>query len=181
MDGVVFRRRGERFSSRLIRGVAKRCVHGFPQVLLCEPVMDMKPFPTSFWLVCPHLLPLLGRLESAGGVPEMEAASVGRRKPWEEYHIEHALLRLSMIRSAERAFLRRYKSVIFRALSCRGIGGISTRWRDDDFPGDRTSFVKCLHLQAASFLALRRHPMAEWLSARIEEWECSDALCAHAK
>jgi hypothetical protein len=130
----------------------------------------MKPFPTSFWLVCPHLLKIVGRMESEGGIPEMERASQVRWNDWVEYHLMHAVLRLSMIARSERAFLRMRHSAVFRAICGRGAGGMR-------YSKSRV-FVKCLHLQTASYLGFGRHPMSEWLLGRIGDWECGEALCA---
>jgi hypothetical protein len=110
----------------------------------------------------------------------MENASIGREEQWKEYHKLHALLRLSMIGSAERGFLRRHKRTLYRALSNRGVGGIAGPGRDAPSLG-RKGFVKCLHLQAASYLGIGRHPMSGWLSARISDWECRDGECALTK
>jgi hypothetical protein len=132
----------------------------------------MKPFPTSFWLVCPFLLRVLGKLESDGGVSELRRNSLGAEKDWRKYHVLHALLRMSMMSQAERAYLRKRRRSLYRAICARGVGGaIYTR--------DPIA-VKCLHLQAASFIALGRHPMSGWLSSNVSEWECSSALCGGA-
>lgn len=44
-----------------------RCVHGSPTVIAVAPSLeDGSPFPTTFWLVCPHLVERIHALESAG-------------------------------------------------------------------------------------------------------------------
>jgi hypothetical protein len=170
LDSAVLDDRIGSFSGSLIKGVAHRCSYGFPQVVLCESLRRMKPFPTTFWLVCPFLERIIGRLESDGGVQEMERASGGKRNSWRAYHLVHALLRLSLINPSQRAYLRCRRRAIFRALCERGIGGLNY--------SSGKIFVKCLHLQVASYLALRRHPMSEWLAGRVGEWKCRGALCA---
>ena len=153
-------------------GVARRCRWGFPQVLVCQPLRRMKPFPTSFWLVCPFLLRSVGTVESGGGVAELKRESLGSAREWREYHLLHALLRLSMLPASQRAYLRSRRRPIYRAVCARGAGG-SAYSRDP-------IAVKCLHLQAASFMALGHHPMSGWLVSRVSEWECGDALCRSA-
>jgi hypothetical protein len=129
----------------------------------------MKPFPTSFWLVCPFLLRTLGKIESDGGVAEMREKSFGSADEWREYHLLHALIRLSMLGGAQRAYLRNRRRPLYRAICARGAGGAA-------YSADPIA-VKCLHLQAASYMALGHHPMSGWLSSRVSEWECDAAHC----
>jgi hypothetical protein len=132
----------------------------------------MKPFPTTFWLVCPFLLRVLGKLESEGGVSELKRISVGAEEEWRKYHVLHALLRLSMMSRVRNAYLRKRRRSLYRAICARGVGGV--------LYGEDPIAVKCLHLQAASFIALGRHPMSDWLSSKVSEWECRSALCGGA-
>src|SRR3954463_10534629 len=54
---------------RAFKRVAVRCPYGRPAVTEQEPFDDSgEPFPTTFWLTCPHLVAALARLEAAGGV-----------------------------------------------------------------------------------------------------------------
>lgn len=56
--------------------VAVRCPHGGPAVLANPPVdRHGRPFPTRNWLACRHLVTAVSRLESAGGVGELESAT----------------------------------------------------------------------------------------------------------
>jgi hypothetical protein len=50
-----------------------------------------------------------------------------------------------------------------------GVGGIDHR--------DAPYAVKCLHLQAATWLGWRYHPAADWLKKELEIHECSAGLC----
>ena len=43
------------------------CRFGHVRVQVCRP-WGRKVFPTSFWLVCPYLVRLAGKIESMGGV-----------------------------------------------------------------------------------------------------------------
>ena len=53
--------------------------------------------------------------------------------------------------------LRASHPALLEALACGGVGGVR---------GDGSVRVKCLHLQAASWLALGHHPGAEWLQGQ---------------
>ena len=47
--------------------VSSRCVYGYPQVIASPAVLDDgTPFPTVFWLTCPHLVECSSALESRG-------------------------------------------------------------------------------------------------------------------
>ncbi len=72
---VVARQIGR--SPRAFRRVAVRCPFGRPAVTEQAPYADDgTPFPTAFWLTCPHLVAAVSRLEAAGGVARWtEAAS----------------------------------------------------------------------------------------------------------
>jgi uncharacterized protein len=47
--------------------VVVRCAHDRPSVISVAPLLeDGVPFPTTFWLTCPHLVEAVSQLESAG-------------------------------------------------------------------------------------------------------------------
>ena len=61
---------------RAFRRVAVRCPFGLPAVTEQAPFDDTgTPFPTQFWLTCPHLAAALARVEAAGGVERWTAAA----------------------------------------------------------------------------------------------------------
>jgi len=162
-----------RFSPGIVKGVPRRCGYGCPQVLLCGAMRGAEPFPTSFWLVCPHLLRAAGRMESENGVALMESAlrlAPNGREQWLSYHASHALLRLSLLSYAKKKYLRERRPGLYRALCSGGVGGI-------DYSGGEP-YVKCLHLQLASYLATGRHPASAWLEERVRGWECDTGICA---
>jgi hypothetical protein len=130
----------------------------------------MKPFPTSFWLVCPYLAKVLGALESAGGVREMERAATGHEKDWLRYDLLHARVRLSTITGAQRAYLSRMRRNLFRAVCRGGVGGVVS--------SEGSVHVKCLHLQTASYMGLGWHPLSAWLDCKVGKLECGRAMCA---
>ena len=54
---------------RAFRRVVVRCPFGRPAVTEQAAYDDRgEPFPTMFWLTCPHLVAAVSRLEAAGGV-----------------------------------------------------------------------------------------------------------------
>ena len=165
----------EGFSAIVTIGVAKRCRFNMPQVLLCGPMRRNAPFPTTFWLICPHLEKCIGAIESQNGVDGMEAALAAAPEgwmKWVEYHKAHARLRLALLSEGRKRYLRRFRPSLFKALRRGGVGGISYQAYH---PG--TFYVKCIHLQAASYLALGHHPASRWLEDQIESWECDRSLC----
>jgi hypothetical protein len=64
---IVARQLGR--SPRAFRRVAARCPFGLPAVTEQEPYDPSgEPFPTTYYLTCPHLVAAVSRLEAAGGV-----------------------------------------------------------------------------------------------------------------
>ena len=161
---------GHRFDPSIIAGVAARCRFGQARVLVCLPLSRaLRPFPTTFWLVCPWLIRRAGTVESEGGVRGLESRlSLLKLQEWRAYSRLHQLLRLSFLPPRFRDFLRRFHPGLFRAVRLGGAGGIR--------PAGEVR-VKCLHLQAASWLALGRHPGAEWLRDKGLDGECEGYFC----
>jgi len=110
---------------RAFRRVAVRCPFGLPAVTDQAPIdAGGAPFPTQFWLTCPHLVAALARVEAGGGVDRWSAAA--RADPE---------LRASLARAhAEQRALRPELP--------GGVGG-----------AERTGSLKCLHAHAAFALA----------------------------
>ena len=74
---------------RAFRRVAVRCPFGKPAVTEQAPFDDAgEPFPTTFWLTCPHLVAAVSRLEAAGGVERWSRAS--DEEPELHASLEHA-------------------------------------------------------------------------------------------
>lgn len=161
---------GRHFDPAFIVGVARRCRWGAPQVLRCFPLRKGFPFPTTFWLSCPWLGRSLGTLESQGGVSSLEEFLLSRRESWRDFQLEHRILRLGLLSSGERRFLRSHRRSIWEVIRSGGVGGMRY------VPASRPT-VKCLHLQVASWLALGRHPGAEWLRDNVPEICCPDGRC----
>jgi hypothetical protein len=61
---------------RAFRRVVVRCPFGRPAVTEQEPYDDRgEPFPTTYWLTCPHLVAQVSRVEAAGGVERWTRAA----------------------------------------------------------------------------------------------------------
>ena len=76
MDDVALVERQLGRRPRAFRRVVVRCSYGRPAVTEQAPFdADGTPFPTEFWLTCPHLATQLARLEAAGGVERWSAAA----------------------------------------------------------------------------------------------------------
>jgi len=55
--------------ARAFRRVVVRCPFGLPAVTEQAPYDDTgEPFPTTYYLTCPHLVAAVARIEAAGGV-----------------------------------------------------------------------------------------------------------------
>jgi len=149
---------GRKFDARILLGVAARCPLGAPSVILCRPLFKGRPFPTTFWLTCPHTVKKCDALEAEGGVAELEAFLERKPEEWREYGVRHSLIRLDLVSPAERRFLLTRRKSMWDDMRKGRIGGIRDTGRVR---------VKCLHLQTASWLALRYHPGEKWLACRI--------------
>ncbi len=140
-DRVIIRKQlGRR--GRSLLGVARRCVYGYPQVIVVYPLIDGRPFPTIYWLSCPFLSRQIAHLEASGMIVQMEkrlrydatlAARVVRA------HHQYIRDRRVLLSNDDYRFLQR--EGMLPAFTQRGIGGIA------DF-----ARVKCLHLHVAHAL-----------------------------
>ena len=163
-----------RFDNSLIISV-RLCPFNHAQVIICKALSKkLRPFPTTFWLTCPHLIKLAGTVESQGGVHELEEYLKNKNlfHEWHRYNFLHQVIRLNLIEKNLKAFMKKYRSKIFRGLIRGGIGGI--KYGEDL----KIINVKCLHLQAASCLVLGFHPGKEWLEAKGLCSDCGRGLCS---
>jgi hypothetical protein len=110
---------------RAFRRVVARCPFGLPAVTEQAPFdAEGAPFPTQFWLTCPHLVRQIARLEAAGGVERWSraaASDASLRQSLEQAHAEQRRLRPELP---------------------AGVGGAT-----------RVGTLKCLHAHAAFALA----------------------------
>ncbi|KAF2955721.1 DUF501 domain-containing protein [Marinitoga sp. 38H-ov] len=144
-----------------IISIPKRCSFGKPIVIKSYPMKDGKPFPTLYWLTCPHLIKEVGKLESLGKIKDWENEIKINDKLREEYlkaHLEEKSERNSLLKNEPNWVNERLKNI--------GIGGISN-----------FESIKCLHLQLASFLGGTNNPIGERVWGIIEKKECENCIC----
>lgn len=133
---------------RAMAGVAVRCAFGFPAVTRQAPRDDSgRPFPTAFYLTCPHLVKQIDRLEAAGGVARYE----------------RLLERDAELRTATRAAHERHAAVGEAGANIAGAGDPAR--------------LKCLHAHAAFALAAGEHPLGEQVLREAAPRWCDDARC----
>lgn len=133
---------------RAMAGVGARCVFGLPAVTRQAPTDDEgHPFPTAFYLTCPHLVKQVDRLEAAGGV-----------RRYEELMASDPDLHEATMRSHER-----HQQVDDRGAN---IAASSDPER-----------LKCLHAHAAFELAMGDHPLGQRVLAEAAPRWCDDARC----
>lgn len=133
---------------RAMEAVAVRCVYGLPAVTRQAPTgSDGNPFPTRFYLTCPHLVKQVDRIESGGGV---------RR-------YEELLAADPELKDATDAAHERHRAISGRDWDIAGSG--------------ERSRLKCLHAHAAFALAESEHPLgARVLREAGTRW-CATASC----
>jgi hypothetical protein len=148
---VVARQLGRR--PRAFRRVVARCPFGSPAVTEQEPYDPAgEPFPTTYYLTCPHLVASIARLEAAGGV--------GR---WSEAVAEDPELAASLSAATEdQRTIRRELAGDRRgrdggASLDLGIGGSGNPGR-----------LKCLHAHAAYALARPGYLLGERILAEVD-------------
>jgi uncharacterized protein len=134
---------------RAFRRVAVRCPYGRPAVTE-QSAHDERgqPFPTTFYLTCPHLVAAIARLEAAGGVER-----------WSRLAADDPELRESAARGHEEQ--RRLRPEL-----PGGIGGQT-----------RTGGLKCLHAHAAFALARPGYELGERILAEVEPLWPPQACC----
>ena len=134
---------------RAFRRVAVRCPFGRPAVVEQAPFDDSgEPFPTTYWLTCPHLVAAIARVEAAGGVERWSA--LAREDP-------------GLGESAERGHEEQRR---LRPELPGGIGGQT-----------RTGGLKCLHAHAAFALARPGYELGERILAEVEPLWPAESCC----
>ncbi len=147
---------------RGVTGIPIRCSYGYPQVVRVRPLIDGEPFPTLYWLTCPHLCREIDRLEADGWVGRLErriAADDALGRGMEEAHRRYVEQRAAQLTGDDRRALdERGQS---ESLLVKGIGGIADRKR-----------LKCLHLHVAHALG-DANPIGDLVLEMLPTTECS--------
>lgn len=124
--------------------VLARCGVGHPLVIRNHPVdRGGRPFPTLFWLTCPHAVKAVARLESDGWIKRLDEQA--RADP----ELGRALSEAHRVYAGERA------RWLPEAGSWGGVGGAATG-------------VKCLHAHYANHLAGGADPVGAWVAGQVE-------------
>jgi uncharacterized protein len=148
--------------------VAARCPFGLPAVTEQEPYdADGRPFPTTYYLTCRHLVASVARLEAAGGVERWSQAAQADEE-----------LRSSLRRAtADQRSLR-------RELTAGRTGRDGGASLDLGIGGAHApDHLKCLHAHAAFALARPGYELGERILAELDPlWpdDCCTAPAAQA-
>ena len=150
---------------RAVRRVAVRCPWGRPAVTEQSPYDAAgEPFPTTYYLTCPHVVAAIARLEAAGGVARWTAAV--ERDP-------ELAADLGQANAEQRELRRRLAEGRVGADGGAslelGIGGAG-----------RGSGLKCLHAHAAYALARPGYELGERILGELGELWPEGACCTPA-
>ena len=112
-----------------------RCPHGRPAVIeQAAYLADGSPFPTTYYLTCPHAVARIDALEAAGGVDRYERLVAADTAAGAEY----------LSGAARQHELRRPAARMADSGASLGLGIAGT---------SRPGAIKCLHAHAAFALA----------------------------
>src|SRR5690349_17205117 len=148
---VVERQIGRR--PRAFRRVVSRCPFGRPAVTEQSPFDENgAPFPTTYYLTCPHLVAAVSRLEAAGGVERWSAAA--REEP-----------ELAASLAAADEEQRRVR----RELAGESQGADAGASLEYGVGGSRRGgSLKCLHAHVAYALARPGYELGERIASEIQ-------------
>jgi uncharacterized protein len=140
-------------SPRALRRIAARCPFGLPAVTEQEPYDDEgRPFPTTYYLTCPHVVASVARLEAAGGVERWSEAAQA------DEALQASLVRATEAQRAVRRLLAAGRTGRDDGASLAlGIGGTGSPER-----------LKCLHAHAAFALARPGYELGERILADLD-------------
>ena len=157
---VVARQLGR--EPRAFLRVAVRCPFGRPAVTEQDPYgADGEPFPTTYWLTCPHLVAAVSRLEAAGGVERWTGAVA------EDSALAESLRRADEEQREIRRRLAGGRTGRDGGASLElGIGGAS-----------RGGSLKCLHAHVAYALARPDYVLGARVLADVNEPWPAHACC----
>lgn len=132
--------------------VVARCPLTLPVVARVPPVLDDgTPFPTRYWLTCPLAVRRIGRLESIGGVRQME-----RRASSDPVFA-------ASLQEAHRRYAEERDAHVVAGSGPRPSGGVA----------GSTAGVKCLHAHYADHAAGNENPVGAAVAPWIEPLDCT--------
>ncbi|HVN62686.1 MAG TPA: DUF501 domain-containing protein [Gaiellaceae bacterium] len=150
-------------SPRAFLRVACRCPFDRPAVTEQAPYDGAgEPFPTTYYLTCPHLVAAVARLEAAGGVERWSRAVA------DDPELRESLERATDEQRAVRRRLAAGEAGADGGASLElGIGGSRN-------PGQ----LKCLHAHVAYALARPGYELGERILAEVEPRWPADSCCS---
>lgn len=159
-EAVVARQIGR--SPRALRRVVVRCPWGRPAVTEQSPYdVHGRPFPTTYYLTCQHLVAAIARIEAAGGVER-----------WSRAAADDPELAASLAAATEEQ--RRVR----RELAGAVVGDDEGASLDLGIGGSGSpSHLKCLHAHVAFALARPGYELGERVLAEVEPRWPDDACC----
>ena len=143
--------------------VVHRCPYGRPAVTEQAPyAADGSPFPTTYYLTCPHAVAAVSRLEAAGGVER-----------WSALAAADAALRASVERATEE------QRELRRALAAGRVGRDEGASLELGIGGSSSPLrLKCLHAHVAFALARPGYVLGERVVAELEQLFPEDGCCS---
>jgi uncharacterized protein len=156
---IVARQLGR--APRAFRRVVARCPNGLPAVTEQDPIdVDGRPFPTTYYLTCRHLVAAVSRLEAAGGVERWSRAAASDPE-----------LRESLERATEEQ--RRIRRELADGAD------VTDEVLDLGIAGSRNpESLKCLHAHVAFALAQPGYLLGERILDEVEPRWPPDACCS---
>ena len=144
---------------RALGRVVARCPYGRPAVTEQAPYDERgEPFPTTYYLTCPHLVAALARIEAAGGVERWTAAVAA------DPELQESLDRADEEQRRVRRELAGRSSDPALDL---GVGGASRR-----------GSLKCLHAHAAFALARPGYELGDRILAEVDPLWPPERCCS---
>ena len=145
--------------------VAVRCPYGLPAVTEQLPYdLEGQPFPTTYYLTCPHLVAAVARLEAAGGVERWSLAAS------EDEGIAESL-----------AHATEEQRRVRHELAADARGSDDGASLDSGIGGSRTpSHLKCLHAHVAYALARPGYELGERIFDEVAEPWPADRCCSES-
>jgi hypothetical protein len=143
--------------------VAARCPYGLPAVTEQAPYdANGKPFPTTYYVTCRHLVSAIARLEAAGGVER-----------WSEAAAADESLAASLAKATEEQ--RRLR----RRLADGETGGDGGASLHLGIGGSRSpEHLKCLHAHVAFALARPGYELGERVLAEVDAPFPANGCCS---
>ena len=150
---------------RAFARVVVHCPHGLPSVTEQAPYdAQGEPFPTTYYVTCPHLVSAIARLEAAGGVERWSHAVTSDER------LADSLARAT----AEQRRIRRELAGDERGSD----GGASLEL---GIGGSRSpEHLKCLHAHAAFALARPGYELGERILAEVVDPWPADRCCSES-